>query len=435
MGGGPQQLEQGLEAAEETVRLATEHMSHIPQPLQPNITGAVMAALATIQATTAFGSSTVRDALANLPYGIAHDTMQVFASEDEARDHTDREMRYIESHRLPDRRSDEELETSAAGFETSLRQDRRELARLERIPNPDRGEIRRLDISIQTTELELRRIHYELERRSGVDVPEVFDEDVQVARQAGTTALGWMTASYLGADLHAVVSSAPPILTVESERFFDSLDALEGHYGSTARYFPGTNHIAVRSVQDDIVKDALEATVAHEMLHYIAYLGGGHHIRWTSDSGELVDQGNITWLHEGLTELHAQQLTSAHGIHPDASTYEHETRTAFYLQRIVGEPVLRRAYLTGDFSEVRTRLNARLGEGTFETLAKQREYVPDPRQPGATGYVTRGSDAVAFLLDRMDAAGVDRSTWDQDPLIADSVRVERLIEGGADGSS
>ncbi len=428
------QLEQGVEAAEETVRLATEHLSRIPQPLQPNITGAVLAALATVQATVAFGSSEVRSALDQFPHGIAHETMQVFLSEDEAREHTERELRYIESHRLPDRRSDEELEASAANFETSLRQDRRELARLERMPNPDRGEIRRLDISIQTTELELRRIHYELERRSGVDVPEVFEEDVQAARQAGTTALGWMTASYLGADLYAIVSSAPPILTVESERFFDSLDALEGHYGSGARYFPGTNHIAVRSVQDDIVKDALEATVAHEMLHYIAYLGGGHNIRWTSDSGDLVEQGEIMWLHEGLTELHAQQLAHSHDIHPDSSSYEHEVRTAFYMQRIVGEPVLRRAYLTGDFSEVRTLLNARLGEGTFETLAKQREYVPDPRQPGATAYVTRGSEAVAFLVDRMDAAGVDRSTWDEDPLIADSVRAERLIQGGEDGS-
>ncbi|MFH1685227.1 MAG: hypothetical protein ABH983_02875 [Candidatus Micrarchaeota archaeon] len=435
MGGGSQQLEQGVEAAEETVRLATEHLSHIPQPIQPNITAAVEAALATIQATTAFGSTEVSAALDQLPYGIAHETMQVFTTEYEASAHSDRELRSAESEIMLDRQSDEQLQSRQQSFETHLRQDRREIARLARMPNPDRREIRRLDTSIRTNELELRRIDAELRRRSGEAVPEVSDEDVVEVGRATTTVMGWMTPEYLGEDLHMLLTSAPPLLTVDSERFFDVLDANSGkkNFSSAGLYFSGTNHISLRRVQDAIIGDGLEETVAHEILHYVAHLGGSHHPRWMTRTG-LVEQVNSEWLHEGLTELHAQQLTRAHEIHPDDVTYEHETRTVFYIQRIVGEPVLRRAYLTGDFTEVRTRLNERLGEGTFETLLKQRAYTPDPANPGFTDYISNGAEALSFLLGRMETAGVDRSTWDENPIIYDSVRAERLIGGESVGS-
>ena len=102
----------------------------------------------------------------------------------------------------------------------------------------------------------------------------------------------------------------------------------------------------------------------------------------------------------GLTEMHAQQLTRSHGYTPSDISYRGETAVAYSLQRIVGAARLRRAYLTGDFTEVRRIVDRRLGAGTFGRLAR----------------MPNGYAALSFLRGRMDAAGVDHRAWSS-PLV------------------
>jgi hypothetical protein len=189
------------------------------------------------------------------------------------------------------------------------------------------------------------------------------------------------------------------------------LDSADGS-SSYGRYIGGTNHIMIRDDQPHeegiVVRDRTESrrrlTILHEQLHYAAWLGGGMDIRWRDGEGHPVIAGRVGWLHEGLTEMHAQQIVRSHGHQPGYVSYPHETATGIYLQRLVGADTLRRAYLTGDFTQVRQALDRRLGAGTFDRLLQKRN----------------GAEALSFLMGRMEAAGVRRTGWDRDAVIVDT---------------
>ena len=218
----------------------------------------------------------------------------------------------------------------------------------------------------------------------------------------------WLSKEYLGAAVHARLMATPPILTVENRMLFQTLDEAEGGAenrllsGTIGRYSPGTNHIMVRHLEEGRGWEV----IAHEELHYASWLGGGHDIRYMKKDGTPVMMGYVEWLHEGSTELHAQQLANTHRHPLDGVSYGYETLAAFYIQKLVGEDVMRSAYLCGDFSEVMKRLDAKLGEGTFERIIQSK----------------RGADALAILVPRMDAAKVAYTGWDSDPVAAGARR-------------
>ena len=225
----------------------------------------------------------------------------------------------------------------------------------------------------------------------------------------------WLSREYLGGTIRARFERSPPVATNESREYFDTIDAsygpadfLEYSPGSSGRYYPGTNHIVLRDAGPErgAMRDPGEGnrrkTIVHEELHYASWLGGGQDIRYRDERGQPHVLGYVTWLHEGLTELHAQQLTRSHGYTPSGVSYPYETAAGFYMQQIVGEEVLRSAYLGGDFTEVRRRMDARLGAGTFDRLAG----------------MERGLEALEFITGKMASAGINFRAWESNPVLS-----------------
>ena len=230
------------------------------------------------------------------------------------------------------------------------------------------------------------------------------------------------TPRFLGSQLHHRFSRSPPIITLHGNSVYDELDRAEGSSfptyggGSNAKYYSGTNHITIRESVADYDEADQASLLIHEQLHYASWLGGGSNsIRWINESGEPVVHDKVDWLHEGLTELHASQMARSQGYEPTFTSYPYETAVAFYIQRMVGDRTLREAYLTGDFTQVRRRLDARLGAGSFDRLAS----------------MSRGWQALSFIMPEMAGNKIDFTRWERDPVLTSCFgHIEAIDERG-----
>ncbi len=208
---------------------------------------------------------------------------------------------------------------------------------------------------------------------------------------------GWMTRDFLGETVFSRFSRSPPVATLETGGWFATVSAASGN-PTGGMYEAGTNHVFVSLYQGDNAY----LMMAHEQLHYAAYLGGGGATRWRDGDGNphLREEG---WaVHEGMTELLAQGLARSHGRVPSGVAYTFETSVCFAMQQVVGEEPLRRAYLSGDFTQVRTLLDVRLGAGSFDGLMACRS----------------GADAFSFIMGKASAAGIDYAGWESSPIMA-----------------
>ncbi len=239
--------------------------------------------------------------------------------------------------------------------------------------------------------------------------PELAEANAQLSREISGT---WLTESYLGSRLGERFASTPPILTTEPQEFFDLVNEALSYHDTRGLYFLGTSHVVISS--EELEADR-RVVIVHEQLHYAAWLGGGRTIRWERGEGRETVLGYVSWLHEGLTELHAQQLTREHGHTPTRISYPMETAAGSYLQRLVGARRLREAYLSGDFSEVRRMVNGRLGGETFDRLAR----------------MENGYEALVFLRSRLESAGIDYNSWDG-PL--SDITLVSIGDGGPTGN-
>lgn len=231
-----------------------------------------------------------------------------------------------------------------------------------------------------------------------------------IEQWSGIIAREWLTVDFLGPTIYGRFSRTPPIQTVEESSFFDAYKEAFGILPAGLQ-FPRTNHQILDISKETDTPANKAKTVVHEELHYASELGGGKNIRWWDDTlFRPRELGHVSWLHEGLTELYAQQLTRAHGLTPDYVSYPYETATAFYLQKLVGEETLKRAYLTGDFTYVRNTVDAKLGSGTFERLVGSGNVIKE----GA-----RGVESLDHILEWMDSVGVDHKEWDKDFIVAE----------------
>lgn len=226
-------------------------------------------------------------------------------------------------------------------------------------------------------------------------VPDLVSESDR--RASREIAMGWMTESYLGGFVWERFSRTAPTITTEPPEFFDLADAAVGFRDSHGLYIPGTSHILASS--EALSHADRLRIIVHEQLHYAAWLGGGFAIRWTREGGRETVRGRVSWFHEGLTELHAQQLTRGRGHTPSVISYQMETAVGYYAQRLVGPRRLREAYLSGDFTEVRRVMDRRLGSGTFSRLLS----------------MENGYEALVYMRERLEAAGIDYRAW-RDPL-------------------
>ncbi|HSB47111.1 MAG TPA: hypothetical protein VLD37_03790 [Candidatus Bilamarchaeum sp.] len=220
----------------------------------------------------------------------------------------------------------------------------------------------------------------------------------------GHEAVGLLGESFLGPVISGRLRQTPPVFTTAPRSFFDALEQAEGA-GANAYYSPGTNHIIIA---DDLAVEAdRRRTILHETLHYAAHLGGGDpsNMRWRGAAGAPVFNGarpSAVWLHEGLAELYAQQLTRNAGHDTTYSSYPQQLRVAFMLQKLVeDDSVLRRAFLTGNFTEVRRIVDGKLGAGSFDAVMA----------------ADTPSGALMELTSRMTSAGIDFSPWLSDPLL------------------
>jgi hypothetical protein len=239
----------------------------------------------------------------------------------------------------------------------------------------------------------------------------------------------WLTADYLGADIRADFERHRPQIGTRPPAFFASYRY--GNITPSGISLWDSDSIFVSS-HITLEADRWEL-IAHESLHQAAEIGGGLDMRWPDDGGRLIPRGEVRWLHEGMTELHAQQLAREHGYQPSSVSYPYETVTAFYIQRAVvtaagdertGREVVRRAYLTGDYTQVRVMVEMALGPGSFDQIM----------QAGG-----RGSDALAAFESVRERAGraflggsLQSSflEWSQAPLVRqamDSANMRRLL--------
>ncbi|MFH0884292.1 MAG: hypothetical protein V1861_01120 [Candidatus Micrarchaeota archaeon] len=202
-----------------------------------------------------------------------------------------------------------------------------------------------------------------------------------------------LDSGFLGEELYSRFTQTPPVATAGASNI-----------GEDGIYFGSTNSINFTNSSIRWLSEAnSECLVLHEMLHYAAYLGGGMDIRWRD--GETPVFSKPGWkLHEGGTEYFAQLLTRQDGISPTMVSYPPETLVWVYMGAVLGEDstYLRMAYLSGDFTEVRSRIDARLGAGTFDSLLS----------------TDSASAALSFLQEKMAAAGIDYHKWDADPIVS-----------------
>ena len=222
----------------------------------------------------------------------------------------------------------------------------------------------------------------------------------------GQDTVSVLNGAFAGTTIGRRFANTPPIFTTVPRSYFEASQSANGvGGGAEAEYISGSNQILIAS--DITTNEAdLKRTVLHEQLHYASYLGGGDpsNMRWRDDKGNPILNGSkdsAKWLHEGLTELQAQQFTKGMGLKATYSSYPKELRVAFFMEKAVGDKkVVRDAFLSGNFTEVRKRMNSTLSDGSFD------------RMMAASGPV----DALMTLTNEMDKAGIDTKQLLEDPI-------------------
>ena len=173
-----------------------------------------------------------------------------------------------------------------------------------------------------------------------------------------------MTSEYLGPELKAKLSKFPPFIIPQTKKpteRYQNEDHLVGFMVNR------TNVVTVFKISS--------FAMAHEFLHYASALGGGNtFVRWKDETGNATVKNTPKWFNEGLTELHTLQLCNESGARPDyVSGYALETAISIYFQKIVGADVLKKAYLSGNFTEVRRIIDTSLGKGSFDKFLGSRD--------------------------------------------------------------
>jgi hypothetical protein len=224
----------------------------------------------------------------------------------------------------------------------------------------------------------------------------------------GHDTAGWLNKDFLGSTIHDRFSKTPPFFTTVPPSYFRAVKKSEGLSDEpNGVHIPGSNHVLISSGYTN--EADRRRLLVHEQLHYASYLGGGHptNIRWRDEKGQPITGSKpyAESLHEGIGELMAQKLTRDKGFTTTDASYPKELRVAFLVDKIVDDDaVMRKAFLTGNFTEVRKKVDLKLpdanGKSTFDQLMQ--EDNPD--------------SVMQMLKPKMDDAGMDYVKWMEDPL-------------------
>ncbi len=235
---------------------------------------------------------------------------------------------------------------------------------------------------------------------------EIAELQGQIEGYSQTISTDWFTNDFLGEAVFARYSETPPIVTGEDESWFHAQVMAFGS-SRVGYYYPDTNHITIGAYQAERGETEALHIIAHEQLHYAAFLGGGMDIRWRDESDAPNFRDRASWnIHEGLTELLAQHLCRDNGYQPAGVSYPYESGVCFGIEQVVGRDLLRAAYFSGDFTEVRRTFDSSLGAGSFDALMGKRS----------------AADAFSYLMERVSAAGMDYAAWESNPIMAQCYR-------------
>jgi hypothetical protein len=170
--------------------------------------------------------------------------------------------------------------------------------------------------------------------------------------------------------------------------------------------YTSSHYFAIKQ-NSELSNDDRSAIIAHEQAHYLAALNGGLGV--VTDDGKMDMRWQVgarkmngaAWLHEGLTELLTQQIIRSSGINSKMVGYSREVILCHYLQMVVGRDILEKAYLSGDFTKVKNKLDGSLGHGTFEELLSKRMTLM----------------ADIFLTKVLEHNGIDYRSWEDNEII------------------
>lgn len=273
--------------------------------------------------------------------------------------------------------------------------------RVKAVPSALKGTVR----DIRKNPQDYRPIPYLVKTVKGV---RDTIKSTQESRRAFKEVMGAMTPGYVGERTHERVSKDPIVMVRANEKYFDLRAEVKRERklreeGATeARGSAGRIRGLSRNKTNNIVinkeiegADERIKTVSHEAHHAVSWRGGSH----------LVSAGKekpryILWLHEGLTELHAQQQVRSLGYEPKSVSYKPETAVSLFMQKIAGADELRKAYFSGHFDTVAARVDAALGKGAFGEIIS----------------AEKGRDALAIINGRINPSA-DYASLNRDELL------------------
>lgn len=153
---------------------------------------------------------------------------------------------------------------------------------------------------------------------------------------------------------YGIEKEMPEIRVVTEEE----MNSETGSINVTGKYFRDMNVIY-------IVEDFEEATVAHEMVHYLS----GEGLIYVSNGmqfGRLFDEGVTNYLSTRIYEFPEEGYC----------VYELETHQAEMLASIIGEDKLAEAYFSGDITILRDEFNATLRDIYENEIVEGVELTP-----------------------------------------------------------
>gem|GEM_PF-2288641 len=193
-------------------------------------------------------------------------------------------------------------------------------------------------------------------------------------------ALFWMDREYLGREVFTRMQKTPPLLVTFVSFPTPYFESLVGayHLGTNCIHTDEEMLTSFEEIQPRILQ------ISHELHHYAAWLGGGMGIRWRDSEGKPHFRKRVKhWfgknvknesLHESFTITLTNQVAYERRGFWEAAG-EDELILGLMLQGIAGKDITKKAYFSGDYSEVFSLVERKLGEGTFSEML---EYLDEP---------------------------------------------------------
>lgn len=224
----------------------------------------------------------------------------------------------------------------------------------------------------------------------------------------------YFTRDWLEDDLYSRFQETPVMVLVEDHPFY-SVFSEQGIYAN-AFYKSGTNIIVVSAPVYYMLMPVREYTIRlqiHEHLHLLAWLGSSVPCEKRWDRQAPLVQRGFTALHEGFTEMFTNKIAAEQGFRHRFPNYPVEATVATYIYYLAGgddeDQILKRAYFSGDGSELRSKLDVVLGEGAFDRITK----------------LSTGEGMYRELMAKMKMKNIDSHQWDHsDSLLKTIGRLE-----------